>query len=201
MEGWMLVGYARISTAEQNLDSQIDTLRAAGCDRIFTEVASGTRTDRPILADALDFLRNDADDVLVCSRLDRVARSLPHLLQLMEMLGSRGIGFRSLTEAIDTTTPGGRLVFHVFGAIANFEVDLIRSRTKIGLEAARKRGRVGGRPLAMTKSKKESAQKLLASGIPAKDVANSLGVSLATLYRHVPAGLVEPAQTVISSDH
>jgi len=197
----MLVGYARISTAEQNLDSQIDTLRAAGCDRIFTEVASGTRTDRPILADALDFLRNDADDVLVCSRLDRVARSLPHLLQLMELLGSRGIGFRSLTEAIDSTTPGGRLVFHVFGAIANFEVDLIRSRTKIGLEAARKRGRVGGRPLAMTKSKKESAQKLLASGIPAKDVANSLGVSLATLYRHVPAGLVEPAQTVISSDH
>ena len=197
----MLVGYARISTAEQNLDSQIDILRAAGCDRIFTEVASGTRTDRPILADALAYLRNDADDVLVCYRLDRVARSLPHLLQLMEMLGNRGIGFRSLTEAIDTTTPGGRLVFHVFGAIANFEVDLIRSRTKIGLEAARKRGRVGGRPLAMTKSKKESAQKLLASGVPAKDVATSLGVSLATLYRHVPAGQVEPAQTVLSSDH
>ena len=119
----------------------------------------------------------------------------------MEMLGSRGIGFRSLTEAIDTTTPGGRLVFHVFGAIANFEVDLIRSRTKIGLEAARKRGRVGGRPLVMTKSKKESAQKLLASGVPAKDVAESLGVSLATLYRHVPAGRVEPHQMVISSDH
>lgn len=195
----MLVGYARISTAEQNLESQIDTLRAAGCDRIFTEIASGTRTDRPILADALDFLRNDADDILVCYRLDRVARSLPHLLQLMEMLSSRGIGFRSLTEAIDTTTPGGRLVFHVFGAIANFEVDLIRSRTKFGLEAARKRGRVGGRPLVMTKSKKESAQKLLASGIPAKDVASSLGVSLATLYRHVPAGKAEPDHTVISS--
>jgi DNA invertase Pin-like site-specific DNA recombinase len=188
MECAMLVGYARTSTAEQNLDSQIDALRAAGCERIFSEVASGTRTDRPILEEAMGYLRDNAGDVLVCFRLDRVARSLPHLLQLMETLHVRGIGFKSLNEQIDSTTPGGRLIFHLFGAIANFEVDLIRARTKIGLEAARQRGRVGGRPLVMTKAKKEAARRLLESGTPAKDVAASLGLSVPTLYRHLPAG-------------
>jgi DNA invertase Pin-like site-specific DNA recombinase len=111
----MLVGYARCSTAEQNLDAQIDALNAAGCGRIFQEVASGSRSDRPALAEALAYLRDDSDDVLVCQRLDRVARSLPHLITIMQDLGHQGIGFRSLTEQIDSTSPGGRLVFHLFG--------------------------------------------------------------------------------------
>ena len=183
----MLIGYARCSTAEQTLDSQIDVLTAAGCGRIFHEVASGSRSDRPALAEALGYLRDGSDDILVCQRLDRVARSLPHLITIMQDLGQRGIGFRSLTEQIDSTTPGGRLVFHLFGAVAQFELDLIKSRTLIGLEAARKRGRVGGRPRAMTPDKVVAAKKLLGSGTPAKDVAAMLGVSVPTLFRWCPA--------------
>ena len=183
----MLVGYARCSSAGQNLDAQIDALRAAGCGRIFQEIASGSRSDRPVLNEALAYLRDHSDDVLVCQRLDRVARSLPHLITIMQDLGQRGVGFRSLTEQIDSTSPGGRLVFHLFGAVAQFELDLIKSRTKIGLEAARQRGRIGGRPRVMTPEKVDAAKKLLGSGTPTKDVATMLGVSVPTLFRWCPA--------------
>ena len=181
----MLIGYARISTRSQNLDAQRDALVDAGCDRIFEEIASGARTDRPVLAEAIDYARTG--DTIVCMKLDRVARSLSHLTGLMTMLEERQIGFRSLTEALDTTSPGGRLVFHIFGAIAQFERDLIISRTKSGLAAARKRGRVGGRPLSMTPEKLNAARRLLKSGTPAREVASAIGVSVPTLYRHLPA--------------
>ena len=181
----MQIGYARISTGVQNLDGQMDALRDAGCDRIFEETASGSRSDRPVLAEALEFLREG--DVLVTYRLDRIARSLPHLISIMDELKDRGVGFRSLTESLDTNSPGGRLVFHIFGAISNFEVDLIRERTRTGLEAARKRGRIGGRPRRMTDDKIRAAKKLLADGRPVKEVASSLGVSVPTLFRWCPA--------------
>lgn len=182
----MLIGYARVSTKSQNLDAQLDALVAAGCERVFEEVASGARTDRPVLADAIEYARTG--DTIVCMKLDRVARSLSHLTGLMTMLEDRQIGFRSLTEDLDTTSPGGRLVFHIFGALAQWERDLIRERTKSGLDAARRRGRIGGRPRSMTDDKLNAARKLLESGTPARDVASAIGVSLPTLYRHIPAG-------------
>jgi len=181
----MKIGYARVSTEDQTVQAQVDALEAAGCDRIFTEVASGAKKDRPILNDAIQFLRDG--DVLVCYKLDRVARSLPHLIAIMDSLNERNIGFQSLTEDINTTTPSGKLIFHIFGAISEFERDLIKERTMSGLAAARRRGRIGGRPKAMTDQKKIAAIKLLSSGTPAKDVAETIGVSLPTLYRHCPA--------------
>ncbi len=181
----MKVGYARISTGGQNLEGQLDALQEAGCEKIFQETASGSRADRPVLAEALKFVRDE--DVLVTYRLDRIARSLPHLITIMNDLGQRGVEFRSLTENLDTSSPGGRLIFHVFGAVSQFELDLIRERTRTGLEAARKRGRVGGRPRVMTDDKIRAAKKLLADGTPVKEVAGSLGVSVPTLFRWVPA--------------
>jgi len=180
----MQIGYARVSTGEQTTVSQIDALATAGCDRVFEETASGARTDRPVLAEAIEYLREG--DVLVAWKLDRVARSLPHLISLMDDLNRRGIGFRSLTEQIDTTTASGKLIFHIFAALSEFERDIIRQRTRAGLEAARKRGRVGGRPRVMTAEKIAAAKKLLASGEPAKDVASMLSISLPTLYRWCP---------------
>ena len=138
-----LIGYARVSTAEQDTALQTDALRNAGCERVFEDTASGAKADRPGLADALAYLRDG--DVLVVWRLDRLGRSLPHLIETVGKLEARGVGFRSLTENIDTTTPGGRLIFHVFGALGQFERDLIRERTKAGLTAAAARGRKGGR--------------------------------------------------------
>src|SRR5450631_26922 len=132
----MLVGYARISTAEQTLDLQQDALKAAGCERFFTDTASGSVSDRPGLTETLSFLR-DGQDTLVVWRLDRLGRSLRHLIDTVSQLEERGVGFRSLTESIDTTTPSGRLVFHVFGALAEFERELVRERTRAGLDAAR----------------------------------------------------------------
>jgi DNA invertase Pin-like site-specific DNA recombinase len=181
----MQVGYARISTGAQNLEGQLDALQAAGCERIFEETASGSRSDRPILSQALEFVR--AGDVLITYRLDRIARSLPHLIAVMDDLNQRGVEFRSLTENLDTSSPGGRLIFHVFGAVSQFELDLIRERTRAGLNAARKRGRVGGRPRRMTDDKVRAAKKLLADGTPVKEVASSLGVSVPTLFRWCPA--------------
>jgi DNA invertase Pin-like site-specific DNA recombinase len=140
----MLVGYARVSTAEQTLDLQEDALRKIGCEQIFTDTASGAKTDRLGLEEALSFVR--AGDILVVWRLDRFGRSLKHLIETIGHLQERGIGFRSVQENIDTTTSGGKLVFHVFGALAEFERDLIRERTQAGLAAARARGRRGGRP-------------------------------------------------------
>lgn len=184
----MLIGYARVSTQDQNLDGQMDALGEAGCEKIFQDIASGARSDRPGLSEATEYAR--PGDVIVCAKLDRVARSLPHLISLMNGLEHRKIGFRSLSEDLDTTSPGGRLVFHIFGAIAEFERDLIRERTRAGLAAARRRGRIGGRPRAMTDQKLDAAKRLLSSGSSAKEVAETIGVSVPTLYRHLPAGRI-----------
>ena len=144
----MLVGYARVSTQDQKPELQLDALRKAGCERIFSDKASGAQRDRPELSAALSYMRDGAGDVLVVWKLDRLARSLKQLIETVEDLGTRGIGFRSLTEAIDTTSAGGRLTFHIFGAMAEFERSIIRERTRAGLDAARARGRrVAGRQL------------------------------------------------------
>lgn len=180
----MLIGYARVSTSEQSADMQVQALQAAGCERVFIEMASGARADRPELEKALAFLRQA--DQLVVWRLDRLARSLKQLIETVEMLDERGIGFRSLTEAIDTTSAGGRLVFQIFGALAEFERALIRERTNAGLEAARRKGRKGGRPSALDAAGLIQARALLADGkLTAKEVAKRLGVSVSTLYKHL----------------
>jgi DNA invertase Pin-like site-specific DNA recombinase len=182
-----LVAYCRVSTDSQNLGLQIEALKQAGCDRIFQETASGAQRDRPELAKALDYLR--PGDVLCVWKLDRLARSLRQLLETGEALAERGIGLRSLTESIDTTTPGGRLVFHVFGALAEFERGIIRERTMAGLENARRMGRKGGRPRAMSDADIAKAKAMLASPeITVEAVAETLGVSAATLYRYLPGG-------------
>ncbi len=180
----MKIGYARVSTQDQSLAAQMDALAQVGCDRVYEEKASGARADRPVLAEVMRTLRRD--DTLVVFKLDRIARSLPHLLEIMEMLNEMGAGFRSLTEDINTSTPGGRLVFHVMAAISEFERDLIRERTAAGLKAAKARGRTGGRPRKMTGEKIDAAEKLLASGTPVRDVADMLSVSVPTLYRWCP---------------
>jgi len=173
------------STLEQDAALQHDALSAAGCFRSWTDTASGALTDRPELAAVMDALR--AGDTLVVWRLDRLGRSLPHLIETIRGLAARGIGFRSLQESIDTTTPGGRLVFHVFGSLAEFERDLIRERTMAGLAAARRRGRVGGRPTVMTAAKTKQAARMVTAGTPLTEVADVLGVSRTTLYRHLKA--------------
>jgi len=179
-----LLGYARVSTAEQTAVLQEDALRAAGCRRIWSDTASGTRTDRPQLAAVFDQLR--AGDTLVVWRLDRLGRSLPHLIETIRDLEARGVGFKSVQESIDTTTPGGRLVFHVFSALAQFELELVRERTMAGLAAARERGHWGGRPTALTPAKLKQARKMIGEKTPVTEVAQVLGVSRATLYRRVP---------------
>ena len=181
------VGYARVSTQEQDLALQLDALHTAGCARIYTEKASGAQRDRPQLRAALDYMR--ADDTLVVWKLDRLARSLRQLLDTVELLQAHQIGLRSLTEAIDTGTPGGTLVFHLFGALAEFERAIIRERTRAGLAAARARGRTGGRPPALAAADKQAARALLKDpAITMEDVAKRLQVSPATLYRHFPGG-------------
>jgi len=185
----MLIGYARVSTQDQTPDLQSDALRAAGCQRIFTEQASGAQRDRPQLKAALDYARDGAGDMLVVWRLDRLARSLGQLIETVEHLETRQIGFRSLTEAIDTHSAGGRLVFHLFGAMAEFERSLIRERTRAGLAAARARGRVGGRPAALSERDLVVARALLADpDITVTEVARRLCVAPSTLYRTLPGG-------------
>ncbi len=181
----MRVGYARVSTVDQNPELQLDALRRAGCEKIYTERASGAREDRPEFARVLaDVLR--AGDTLVVWKLDRLARSLKTLIATAEDLAQRGVGLVSLTESIDTTTPGGVLVFHVFGAIAQFERALICERTAAGLAEARRRGRKGGRPSALKEADVIAARALMRDGtLPVRAVAKRLGVSVATLYRHV----------------
>jgi DNA invertase Pin-like site-specific DNA recombinase len=181
------IGYARVSTFEQILDLQRDALNAAKCDRIFTDTMSGSRSDRPGLEQALDYLR--AGDVLVVWRLDRLGRSLKYLIEVITKLNERGIGFKSLTEQIDTTTSGGKLIFHVFGALAEFERDIIRERTQAGLAAARARGRMGGRPKKLgTPTKVAMARNLYADPSHSiADICKSLGISRATLYRYLDA--------------
>lgn len=180
----MRIGYARVSTSEQSTDAQVLALKAAGCERVFVETASGAKADRRVLTETLEFLR--LDDVLVVFKLDRVARSLPQLIEIMERLKTSGIGFQSLTEEINTTTPGGKLLFHLMAAISEFERDLIRERTMHGLKAARAKGRVGGRPRRMTGDKIDAARTLLENGTPVKDAAAAVGVSVPTLYRYLP---------------
>src|SRR5260370_1225677 len=188
----MLVGYARVSTLDQNLDLQTDSLQAAGCERTFTDRTSGARTDRPGLRDALEFAREG--DVLAVWKCDRLSRSLAHLIETVQELERRGIGFRSLAEGIDTNSAGGKIVLPIFAALASVERTLIQERTRAGLAAARQRGRVGGRPKVLTAEKLEAATKILANGTPPKEVASVLGVSIPTLYRHYPASqrLVSP---------
>lgn len=183
----MNVGYARVSTAEQSLTLQSDALEAVGCERVFVETASGAQRDRPELERALDYMR--PGDTLVVWKLDRLARSMRQLIDTVEMLQSKGMGFRSLTEAIDTTTAGGMLVFHIFGALAEFERAMIRERTKAGLDAARARGRKGGRPPKLSKDKLRIAKTLLRDPeLSVGEVARHVGVSPATLYRLIPGG-------------
>ena len=180
----MLIGYARVSTIEQTVDPQIDALRNAGCKEIFTDKASGSKAERPGLQKALTFLRQG--DTLVVWRLDRLGRSLKHLIESVGGLEERGIGFRSLQESIDTTTSGGRLIFHIFGALAEFERNLIRERTMAGLEAARARGRVGGRPRALDAKKTALAYRLYdEKNHPINDICQMLGISKPTLYAYL----------------
>ncbi len=183
----MLIGYARVSTIDQTLALQQDALTKAGCERIFTDTASGSLAERPGLTEALDFAR--PGDTLVVWRLDRLGRSLRHLIDTVSVLQERGIGFKSLQEQIDTTTSGGKLVFHVFGALAEFERDLIRERTQAGLLAARARGRLGGRPQALDPRKVQIAQALYRDKSNSiADICRTLRISRATLYRYVKTG-------------
>ena len=179
----MLIGYARISTDDQDLALQRDALTAAGCDRIFDDTMSGAKAERPGLREALDFCRQG--DILVVWRLDRLGRSLTNLIELMTALNEREIGFKSLSEQIDTTTSQGKLIFHIFASMAEFERDLIRERTNAGLKAARARGRVGGRPKALTEEKAKQAQTLYDNLTPVAEIARTLNVGVATIYRYV----------------
>jgi DNA invertase Pin-like site-specific DNA recombinase len=178
----MLIGYARISTYEQTLNLQQDALQKAECTKIFTDTASGAKTERKGLDEALNYVRKG--DTLVVWRLDRLGRSLPHLIA-MTNLEERGIGFKSLTENIDTTTSGGKLIFHIFGALAEFERNLIRERTQAGLTAARARGRSGGRPKVLTGKRLGIAQALYEKRHPIAEICQTLKVSRATLYRTI----------------
>ena len=181
----MLIGYARVSTQDQNLGLQREALVKAGCKQVFEDKVSGTRAERPGLTKMLDILRED--DTLVIWKLDRLGRSVKQLVDLVGELHTRGVHFKSLTDSIDTSTPSGRFFFYVMASLAEMERELTIERTRAGLEVARQLGRKGGRKPKMTESKVESAKKLLASGVPPRDVAKNLGVSIPTLYRWVPA--------------
>lgn len=180
----MRVGYARVSTSEQDAKLQTDELSISGCERIFEETASGAQRDRPELARAVEFLREG--DVLVVWKLDRLARSLRQLIETVEGLQEQGIGFVSLTEGIDTTSAGGKLVFHIFGALAEFEREMIRERTVAGLKAAKGRGVKLGRPNALSEQQIKMARSLKAAGeLSSTEIARQLGVGRATLYRYL----------------
>lgn len=176
----MLVGYARVSTEEQNLELQLDALRQAGVEKLFTDKVSSVKS-RPGLDEALAYVREG--DILVVWKLDRLGRTVKGLIDLVASLQERGVQFRSLTDGIDTSTPAGRFFFHVMAALAEMERELIRERTNAGLAAARARGRQGGRKPKMSDSKVAAAKQLLDSGRPSHEVAEHLGVSRATLYR------------------
>jgi DNA invertase Pin-like site-specific DNA recombinase len=184
--GRVLIGYMRVSTGEQSLDLQRDALARTGCERIYDDVCSGRATDRPGLSKALDAAREG--DALVVWKLDRIGRSLPHVVGLVGDLQKRGVGLKVLTGDVDTTTATGRLVFGIFATLAEFERDLIHERTMAGLAAARARGRAGGRPRVMTKPKLKAAMTMMADrDNAARDIAAELGVSLSTLYAYVDA--------------
>lgn len=183
----MKIGYARVSTLEQNLDLQIDALKKAGCTHIFEEKASGKNANRPELQLCIKSLR--PDDVLVVWRMDRLGRSLKDLIAIVSGLEANKIGFESVTEKIDTTSATGKLVFHFFGAMAEFERNLIRERTMAGLSAARARGRAGGRKAALSEADMQIARAMLADrSIPVTEVAKRLKVGRTTLYKYFPGG-------------
>lgn len=187
----MLIGYARVSTPDQNLALQVDALEKAGCERIFSETASGVRTERAALADALSHAR--PDDVFVVWKLDRLGRTVSQLVEFVAGLRNRGVAFRSLTDGIDTTTPAGRFFFHMMAALAEMERDLIRERTIAGLDAARARGRNGGRRQVLSKHQVAQARLLLKHPDQTMGgIASSLGVSRSTLYRSLARNPVDP---------
>jgi DNA invertase Pin-like site-specific DNA recombinase len=180
----MFIGYARVSTADQTLDLQKDALEKAGCTKIFTDSASGAKAERTGLDEALNYVRSG--DTLVVWRLDRLGRSLTHLIATITGLSDQHIGFKSVTENIDTTSSGGKLVFHIFGALAEFERDIIRERTQAGLSAARARGRKGGRPKALTPKKAQQLRTLYNDKTNTIDeICRTLDISRATLYRYI----------------
>lgn len=181
----MIVGYARGSTHDPSVELQRDALAKAGCKQVFTDRAGAAPAQPPGLSEALATLRNG--DTLVVSKLDRLGRSVKNLVALVNDLAEQGVQFKSLSDSIDTTTPAGRFFFHVIASLAEMERDLTVERTRVGLEAARQLGRKGGRKRQMTDSKIESAKKLLADGVPPRDVAENLGVLVPTLYRWLPA--------------
>jgi len=183
----MLIGYARISTADQTLDLQLDALKKAGCEQIFTDRVSGTKAERKGLSEALSHLREG--DTLVVWRLDRLGRSLIHLIDTVTELHDTGVGFKSLQENIDTTTSGGKLVFHIFGALAEFEREIIKERTRAGLESARSRGKVGGRPRSLTSKEIQMLRNMAADkSLTVSDICKTLGIGRTTFYRYVKAG-------------
>jgi DNA invertase Pin-like site-specific DNA recombinase len=178
-----LLGYARVSTSEQDARGQHDQLQAVGCSLIWTDTASGALATRPQLDALLAYAKTG--DTIVVSRLDRLGRSLAHQVGTVTELGDRGVGVRSLHEQLDTTSASGRLAFHVFGALAEFERELTRERTQAGLDTARAQGRVGGRPTVMTAERREAARQMLDNGYEVAQVARTLGVGRATIYRHL----------------
>ena len=190
----MLIGYARVSTPEQDLTPQLDALREAGCERIFTDKASGAKASRIGLADALSHVR--PGDVLVVWKLDRLGRTMKGLVDLAADLEARSIGLRSLTDGIDAAGTAGKLVFHIMAAMAEMERDLNRERTTAALIVARRQGRVGGRKSVMTPKRLEAARALLVSGMSMREIAPAIGVSVPTLYRHLPT----PEQQVIDAE-
>ena len=183
----MKVGYARVSTREQDLNMQVIALEEAGCGKIYEEIVSGAKSERPILDSLLKQLR--AGDVLVVWKLDRLGRSLKHLVELVQLLIQKNIGLCSLNDPIDTTTPQGRLIFNIFASLAEFERDLIWERTQAGLNAARARGRKGGRPRGLPKDSEATAyavETLYREGkLPVNQIAKKLNISKSTLYKYL----------------
>ncbi len=180
----MKIGYARISTQDQSGDLQEDSLKDAGCEKIFLDQVSGVKTDRPGLNKTLEYVR--AGDSIVVWRLDRLGRNLKHLIEVVEGLEKRGVGFVSLQEGFDTTTNGGKLVFQIFGALAEFERNLIKERTRAGLEAARARGRCGGRKVKLTSTQVEALKLMYDTKKHSiKEICSTFGISKPTLYRYL----------------
>ncbi|BCW82844.1 DNA invertase [Arthrobacter sp. NicSoilE8] len=186
-----MIGYARVSTRDQHTQAQTDVLEAAGCEKVFVDHASGTLARRPALDQMLEYVREG--DTLVVTKLDRLGRSVRNLKQIAEDLQERSIGLRALSQGIDTTTPGGRLFFHMLAAIAEFEHDLIVERTHDGLAAARARGRKGGRKFKMTATKISQARAMYdAGGHTVQEIADTFGVSRPTIYRHLQSNAGAP---------
>lgn len=187
----VLLGYARVSTEEQNLELQVDALKGAGCTHVYTDKTSGATTHKPGLEELLKYAR--AGDTLVVWKLDRLGRTVKGLVDFVESLTEREVHFKSITDSIDTSSPSGRFFFHVMCAMAQMERELIRERTRAGLNAARARGRMGGRPSKMNAAKLDAARRWLEQGMPVNEVAAHLNVSRATLYRALASTAPSPS--------